>query len=41
MGLTADLIEDMVPHALSDLANRTNPKPVSAEAYVTLFREAM
>ena len=41
MGLTADLIEDMVPHALSDLANRTNPRPVSAEDYVTLFREAM
>lgn len=41
MGLTADLIEDMVPHALSDLANRTNPRPVSAEDYAVLFREAM
>ena len=41
MGLTMDLIQDMVPHALSDMANRTNPRPVSAEDYAVLFREAM
>ncbi len=41
MGLTESMIEDMVPHAVSDLSTRTNPRPVSAEDYANLFRSAM
>ncbi|MCG8415979.1 MAG: iron-containing alcohol dehydrogenase [Pseudomonadales bacterium] len=41
MGLSEDLIEDMVPHAVNDLATMTNPKQVSAEDYAELYRIAM
>lgn len=41
MGLTEDLIDDMVPHAVNDLATMTNPKPVTAEDYAELYRIAM
>ena len=41
MGLSEDLIEDMVPHAVSDLATMTNPKKVCAEDYVELYKLAM
>ena len=41
MGLSEDLIKDMVPHAVSDLATMTNPKKVSAEDYAELYRSAM
>lgn len=41
MGVPANLIDDMVPHAVADLSTRTNPRPVGAEEYARLFREAM
>lgn len=41
MGLSAELIADMVPHAVSDLSTRTNPRPVDANAYAKLFHAAM
>ena len=41
MGVSEDMIEDFVPHALADLAHRTNPREVSAEDYATLFKAAM
>ncbi len=41
MGLSEDLIDDMVPHAVNDMATMTNPKPVSAEDYAELYRIAM
>lgn len=41
MGLSEDLISDMVPHAVNDLATMTNPKEVSAEDYAALYRSAM
>lgn len=41
MGLSADLIDDMLPHAVADLSTRTNARPIGAEDYAMLFREAM
>ncbi|MBP79658.1 MAG: hypothetical protein CL926_10355 [Deltaproteobacteria bacterium] len=41
MGLSDDMISDMVPHAVNDLATMTNPKAVSAEDYAELYRSAM
>ncbi len=41
MGLTEEWIDDMVPHAVSDLATMTNPKPVTAEDFADLYRLAM
>ncbi|MEO1159254.1 MAG: iron-containing alcohol dehydrogenase [Pseudomonadota bacterium] len=41
MGVSEDMIEDFVPHALADLAHRTNPREASAEDYAALFKEAM
>jgi len=41
MGLTEELIEDMVPHAINDLATMTNPKKVTAEDFADLYRQAM
>lgn len=41
MGVSEDMIDDFVPHALADLAHRTNPREVSADDYAALFREAM
>ncbi|WP_108880972.1 iron-containing alcohol dehydrogenase [Anderseniella sp. Alg231-50] len=41
MGVSEDMIEDFVPHALADLAHRTNPREASAEDYAALFRQAM
>jgi alcohol dehydrogenase class IV len=41
MGLSEALIDDMVPHALNDLATMTNPRPVSAEEFAELYRSAM
>ncbi len=41
MGVSEDMIEDFVPHALADLAHRTNPREASADDYAALFKEAM
>ena len=41
MGVSGDLIDDMVPHAVADLSTRTNPRAVAADEYALLFREAM
>ncbi len=41
MGISEDMIEDFVPHALADLAHRTNPREASAEDYAALFKQAM
>ena len=41
MGVSEDMIEDFVPHALADLAHRTNPRETSADDYGMLFKEAM
>ena len=41
MGVSEDMIEDFVPHALADLAHRTNPREVSAADYAALFRQSM
>lgn len=41
MGVSVELISDMVPHAVSDLSTRTNPKPVGADDYAMMFRAAM
>ncbi|MDN5938477.1 MAG: iron-containing alcohol dehydrogenase [Salinisphaera sp.] len=41
MGLSTDLIDDMVPHAVADLATRTNPRPVEADDFAQLFQAAM
>ncbi len=41
MGLSEDMIDDMVPHAVADLATMTNPKKVTAEDYAELYRLAM
>jgi 4-hydroxybutyrate dehydrogenase len=41
MGVTEDMIDDFVPHALADLAHRTNPVQPTAEEYKALFKAAM
>ncbi|MGB7204734.1 MAG: iron-containing alcohol dehydrogenase, partial [Anderseniella sp.] len=41
MGVSEDMIADFVPHALTDLAHRTNPRPVTAQDYAQLFRQAL
>ncbi len=41
MGVSEDMIEDFVPHALADLAHRTNPRQASADDYAALFRESL
>jgi alcohol dehydrogenase class IV len=41
MGVSAELISDMVPHAVSDLCTRTNPKSVGADDYAMMFRAAL
>lgn len=41
MGLSVELVSDMVPHAVDDLSTRTNPKPVGADDYAMMFRAAM
>ncbi len=41
MGVSEDMIDDFVPHALADLAHRTNPREPSAQDYAALFKEAM
>ncbi len=41
MGVSEDMISDFVPHALADLAHRTNPREPSAQDYAALFNEAM
>lgn len=41
MGVSVELISDMVPHAVSDLSTRTNPRPVAADDYAMMFRAAM
>lgn len=38
MGLTADRLEEMVPHAVADLATRTNPRPIDAEDFESLYK---
>ena len=41
MGVSEDMIEDFVPHALADLAHRTNPVQPTRDEYRALFRAAM
>ena len=41
MGLAEELIDDMVPHAMSDLATMTNPRKVGPEDYAELYKSAM
>jgi 4-hydroxybutyrate dehydrogenase len=41
MGVSEDMIEDFVPHALADLAHRTNPVQPTGDEYRALFRAAM
>lgn len=41
MGVSEDMIEDFVPHALADLAHRTNPREATAQDYAALFKQAM
>jgi len=41
MGVTADMIPDLVHHAAADLNGRTNPKPVTPEEYADLFKLAI
>ncbi len=40
MGLTEARLGDMVPYAVSDLATRTNPRPVGASEFEALYRES-
>lgn len=40
MGLTEARLGDMVPYAVSDLATRTNPRPVGASDFEALYRES-
>lgn len=41
MGVSEDMIDDFVPHALADLAHRTNPVQPTAQEYRALFKAAM
>jgi 4-hydroxybutyrate dehydrogenase len=41
MGVSEDMIDDFVPHALADLAHRTNPVQPTADDYKALFKAAM
>lgn len=41
MGISEDMISDLVPHAVVDLSNRTNPRPADAAAYAELFIAAL
>ena len=41
MGLSADRIGDLVPFAVSDLATRTNARPIGAEDFEALYREML
>ena len=41
MGLTQDMIPDLVPHAVADLSSRTTPRAVDAEVYRDLFIAAL
>jgi 4-hydroxybutyrate dehydrogenase len=41
MGVTRDLIPDLVPHALADLAHLGNPRKASAEDYARMFESAL
>lgn len=41
MGVTEDMIEPLLPHAVADHTTATNPRPLSAEDYRTLFLEAL
>ncbi|MEM1048276.1 MAG: iron-containing alcohol dehydrogenase [Pseudomonadota bacterium] len=40
MGLTEARLGDMVPYAVSDLATRTNPRPVGTAEFEALYRES-
>lgn len=41
MGIGEGVIADLVPHAVADLSSRTNPRPVDAAAYASLFAAAL
>ena len=41
MDVTEDMIEPLIPHAVADHTTATNPRPLSAEYYRTLFLEAL
>lgn len=41
LGVTESMIDELVPHAVVDLSTRTNPRPVDANDFARLFREAM
>jgi 4-hydroxybutyrate dehydrogenase len=41
LGVTAEMIPDLVPHALADLAHFGNPRKASADDYARLFHESL
>ncbi len=41
MGVTGEMIPELVPHAVADLSSRTNPRAVDAAAYAELFAAAL
>jgi len=41
MGVTEDMIPDLVPHAVADLSSRTTPRAVDTDIYRDLFRAAL
>ena len=41
MGVTEEMIPDLVPHAVADLSSRTTPRAVDAEIYRDLFRATL
>ncbi|MBM3648905.1 MAG: iron-containing alcohol dehydrogenase, partial [Alphaproteobacteria bacterium] len=40
MGIRESMVGDLARHALADLSTRTNPRPIDADAYASLFRAA-
>lgn len=41
MGVTEEMIPDLVPHAVADLSSRTTPRTVDAQVYRDLFHAAL
>ena len=41
IGVTREMIPDLVPHALADLAHFGNPRKATAEEYAQLFIESL
>lgn len=41
MGVTAEMIPDLVAHSLPDMTSLTNPRPMTEDGYDALFRQAL